>query len=121
LTVPIRNSPREEPTSSTIKSGWLFTRLPEWVVDSLTSRQKIAIDSAVGTRSWSRPPINIRFSVPFLTRRYYIAVVSGEEKRTPKRLAEERDEYPLRTLANVFFRGRFDSRLCGGADRAWRL
>ncbi|MDP6572815.1 MAG: hypothetical protein QGI06_04830 [Rhodospirillales bacterium] len=101
--MPVRNSPREESTSSTIKSEWLFTRLPEWVVDSLTSRQKVAIDSAVGTRSWSRPPINIRFSVPFLTRRYYITVVSGEEKRTPKRLAEERDEYPLRTLANAFF------------------
>ena len=41
--------------------------------------------------------------MPFLIRRYYITVVSGEEKRTQKRLAEERGEYPLRTLTNEFF------------------
>ena len=101
--MPIRNSPREESTTSTIQSEWLFKRLPEWVVDSLTSQQKAAIDSAVGARAWNRPPINIRFNVPFLTRRYYITIVSGEEKRTPKRLAEEHSRYPLRTLANAFF------------------
>lgn len=101
--MPIRSTPREESTSQSIQSEWLFTRLPEWVVDSLTSRQKVAIDSAVGTRAWSRPPVNIRFNLPFLKRRYYVTVVSGEEKRTPKRLAEERAEYPLRTLTNAFF------------------
>ena len=101
--MPVRNSPREESTTSIIQSEWLFTRLPEWVVDSLTSRQKVAIDSAVGTRTWNRPPINIRFSVPFLTRRYYVTIVSGEEKRTPKRLAEEHGQFPLRTLANAYF------------------
>ena len=101
--MPIRSTTREESATNTAHSEWLFTRLPEWVVDSLTSRQKVAIDSAVGTRAWKRPPVNIRFSVPFLTRCYYITVVSGEEKRTQKRLAEERGEYPLRTLANGFF------------------
>ena len=101
--MPVRSTPREEPTAKTIQSEWLFTRLPEWVVDSLTSRQKVAIDSVVGTREWSRPPVNIRFNLPFLTRRYYVTIVSGEEKRTPTRLAEERAEYPLRTLANAFF------------------
>ena len=101
--MPIRSTPREESTNTAIQSEWLFTRLPEWVVESLTSRQKVAIDSAVGTRAWSRPPVNIRFNLPFLTRRYYVTIVSGEEKRTPKRLADERTEYPLRTLANAFF------------------
>ena len=101
--MPVRSTPREEPTTKEIQSEWLFMRLPEWVVDSLTSRQKMAIDSAVGTRAWSRPPVNIRFSLPFLTRRYYVTIVSGEEKRPPTRLADERAEYPLRTLANAFF------------------
>ena len=101
--MPIRSTPREETTTTAIQAEWLFSRLPEWVVESLTSRQKVAIDSAVGTRAWSRPPVNIRFNLPFLTRRYYVTIVSGEEKRTPNRLADERTEYPLRTLANAFF------------------
>jgi hypothetical protein len=53
--------------------------------------------------SWSRPPVNIRFSLPLFFRRYYVTVVGGAEQRGPDRRTLERHQYPLRTAANFFF------------------
>lgn len=85
------------------QSNWLFERLPEGVMDTLSSEQKNAIHKAVENPSWKRPPVNIRFTVPFFKSEFYITVVSGEEKRNAERRAQERHKYPLRTVANLFF------------------
>ena len=53
--------------------------------------------------AWKRSPVDIRFTVPFFGRKFYVTVVSGAEKRSTERRAEERHHYPLRTVANVFF------------------
>lgn len=51
-------------------------------------------------------PINIRLSLPLGSRRYYLTLVGGRERRNPARRAEDRQRYPLRTAANlVFFLG----------------
>ncbi|MEK7244830.1 MAG: hypothetical protein AAB223_02290 [Pseudomonadota bacterium] len=52
---------------------------------------------------WGRHPIDIRFSLPFLGGRFYVAALSGRERRPAERRAQERHHYPLRTAANVFF------------------
>ncbi|MSO85851.1 MAG: hypothetical protein EXR04_07910, partial [Rhodospirillales bacterium] len=52
---------------------------------------------------WRRHPVDIRFSLPFLGNWFYVTVVSGPERRTDERQAEQRHHYPLRTAANVFF------------------
>lgn len=63
----------------------------------------LSADEAAKDPSWSRSPVNIRFSLPFFSRKYYVTIVSGAERRGPERRAEERNKYPLRTVANVFF------------------
>ncbi len=83
--------------------NWLFERLPDWVMDTLSSEQKEAIHEAVENPAWKRPPVNIRFTVPFFKSEFYITVVGGEEKRNAERRAQERHKYPLRTVSNVFF------------------
>lgn len=80
-----------------------FDRLPEWVIDTLSPEQKEAIHQAAEDPSWRQSPVNIRFTLPFLRRKYYITVVGGLEQRSDERRAKERHHYPLRTLANVFF------------------
>ncbi len=72
-------------------------------MDTLSSEQKEAIHEAVENPSWKRPPVNIRFTVPFFKSEFYVTVISGEEKRNAERRAHERHKYPLRTVANVFF------------------
>ena len=52
---------------------------------------------------WSRHPVDIRFSLPFLGNWFYITVLSGPERRPAARRVEQRQHYPLRTAANVFF------------------
>ena len=93
----------EDPVTQAIQANWLFTRLPPWVIDTLTNEQKEAIHQAAFDPSWSRPPINIRFTIPLLTRRFFFTVVGGEEKRSTERRARDRNRYPLRTVANFFF------------------
>lgn len=84
-------------------AGGLFERLPEWVIDTLSVEQKEAIHLAAEDPAWKRSPVDIRFTLPFFGRKFYVTVVSGAEKRSPDRRAEERHHYPLRTVANVFF------------------
>jgi len=81
----------------------LFDRLPESVVDTLSAEQKKAIHQAAEDSSWTGSPVNIRFSLPFFGKKYYVTVVGGAEKRGPERQIKDRNEYPLRTVANVFF------------------
>ena len=92
-----------ETVAEAAQANWLFERLPEWVMDTLSSEQKEAIHEALENPSWKRPPVNIRFTVPFFKSEFYITVVGGEEKRNAERRAQERHKYPLRTIANVFF------------------
>lgn len=89
------------PASS--RSDWLFERLPGWVIDTLSPEQKEAIHGAAVDASWSRPPINIRLSIPFFGRNYFVTVVGGESKRSAERRDHDKHRYPLRTAANVFF------------------
>lgn len=101
--MPIHSAETRKRTPASPRAEWLFAGLPKWVVDSLTSKQKEALDSVAAARAWTRSPVNIRFSVPSWRRRYYVTIVSGEEKRGRDRLAKERTIYPLRTAANAFF------------------
>lgn len=85
------------------QGDWFFARLPGWVVDTLSTAQKEAIHDAAIDPSWQHPLINIRLSVPFWGRRYFLTIVGGEGKRGAERRAVEKHKYPLRTAANIFF------------------
>ncbi len=84
-------------------SSWLFSRLPPWIVDGLTTDQKEAIHRAVTDNSWQKPPVNIRMTLPFFQRRFFMTILAGEEMRSAERRRFERNRYPLRTVANIFF------------------
>ena len=93
----------EDAIARAVLGNWLFERLPPWIVDTLSTEQKEAIHQAVTDPSWQRHVVNIRISLPFFRRRYYVTVVGGEEQRTAERRAHERNRYPLRTISNIFF------------------
>ena len=46
-------------------------------------------------------PINIRICIPLLSKRYYVTLIAGEERRSPDRLAAERARHPLLTRGNI--------------------
>ncbi len=80
-----------------------FARLPAWVMDTLSTEQRDAIQQAVCDPSLRYPPINIRFSLPAFGRRYFLTIIGGVERRGTQRRAQERTRHPLRTFANFLF------------------
>ncbi len=93
----------EQPMRHILTGDWLFSRLPGWVLDTLTTEQKEAIHAAADEGQWQNHPVNIRLTVPVIRRRYFLTIVAGEEKRSLERRAHDRHRYPLRTVANVLF------------------
>ncbi len=52
---------------------------------------------------WSRHPVDIRLSLPFITNRYYLTLVAGRERRCPDRRSEDRAKHALGTSSNLMF------------------
>ncbi len=89
--------------SRALGGEWLFERLPPWVVDTLTNDQKAAIHDTLRGPEWTAHSINIRLTIPFFGRYFYVTLVGGEGRRSVERRAHDRNRYPLRTFANAFF------------------
>lgn len=53
--------------------------------------------------SATRPPVNIRLSVPFFGKRFYFAMIGGKERRSHERIALERRRNPIKTKTNLAF------------------
>ena len=63
-----------------------------------------AIDAAGAIRANTAPghyPVNLRLTVPFLPRSFFITFIVGSERRGPQRLREERARHPVNTWGNV--------------------
>lgn len=90
-------------TSDDAAQASFFDRFPADVSASLTPQQRAAVWSAVRPVSWRGHPIDIRLSLPFLGKRYYLTLVGGVERRSAERLRRERVIFPLRTLGNILF------------------
>lgn len=85
-------------------SDWLLQRLPENIRRGLAPELRAALmDAAAGARPWSTHPVDIRFSVPLIFRRFYLAVVAGPERRSPARRAADRETRVLMRMGNAMF------------------
>jgi hypothetical protein len=93
----------EEAAVQAAQRNWLFDRMPEWVLDTLSNDQKEAIHAAAMQPAWNKHPVNIRLTIPFVGRYFYLTVVGGTGSRSNERRAVERHQYPVRTFSNAFF------------------
>ncbi len=80
---------------------WLLANVPQHVAASFTASQLAAIESALENRSRRRLPLDIRVSVPFFRRRFFLVFLGGPEGRSPERLKYERVKHALWTFTNV--------------------
>lgn len=79
-----------------------FTRIPEKTARTFTRDQLIAVKMAFGARTWGMHTIDMRLSIPILLLRFYVVLLIGPERRSPKRRTDDRKRYPLTTLGNIF-------------------
>ena len=49
----------------------------------------------------SRYPVNIRITIPFFPRPFFLTLIIGSERRRPDRRKEERKRHPLNTWGNL--------------------
>lgn len=80
-----------------------FEAVPEEVRRGLTGPQREALSEAAKSLSWSRHATDIRLSIPFFAKRYYLVLLGGEERRSRDRLVRDRVKHPFGTLTNFLF------------------
>jgi hypothetical protein len=75
-------------------------RVDPQVADSFTDEQREAIKAMLGGRGIARHAIEIRHSLPFGRRRFYMVLLMGREQRSLPRLAREAARaHPMNFLA----------------------
>ncbi len=84
----------------TIRDSLLGPMDPE-VARSFTGAQLRELERVLTAPASRRLPLDIRITVPFLWRRYFITFLAGSEQRSTERLKEERARHALWTFANV--------------------
>ncbi len=78
-----------------------FSRIPAETARTFTDAQLDAVKMAFGARSWGSHAVDIRWSIPLISRRLYILFLAGQERRPLARLALERALRPFWTFANA--------------------
>lgn len=83
----------------------LLAQMPNSDAASFTEAQVAALDRALDTGTANRQPVDIRISIPFLRRRYFVVVLAGSEQRSAERRKLDREKHKLWTPANVMALG----------------
>ena len=81
----------------------LLDGMPAEVRASLTDHQRDALVASANKCGWTRHPADLRLSIPFFSKRFYMVLLAGEERRSTERLAIERKRYPIANIANFTF------------------
>ncbi len=77
-----------------------LSQVPAPVAATFTETQLGAIkDFVINDRA--RQVLDIRWTIPLIWFRFYIVVVAGAERRSPRRIAAERAARPILTWSNV--------------------
>lgn len=80
----------------------IINRLPDRVLEQLDDEQRGAIVEALAPEP-GKQPVDIRLNIPVGGERFYLAVLSGRERRGRERRLAERKAHPLPTVGNLLF------------------
>ncbi len=88
------------------KGTSIYESLSDELRQTLTPSQKEQMQAIPAVQSWKNHPLDIRLHFPFFKDGYYLTIIGGKESRSNKRRASERQNFPLKTVANtIFFMG----------------
>jgi hypothetical protein len=90
------------PPRGTIRERLLQSMDPA-VAKSFSDAQICELERVLATGSTRPPPVNIRLTVPFFYRRFFLTVLAGGERRDASRLKKDRVQNALGTLTNAIF------------------
>lgn len=78
-----------------------FARIPAELADTFTAAQLDAVKLAFGARSRGAHAVDVRLSLPLLSRRFYVVLLAGKERRSRERRLLDRLLRPFWTYANA--------------------
>ena len=79
-----------------------LSQLPTKTAASFTPNQLEAIKRQFGNRKWTGShPVDIRLSIPFIGRGFYLVFLMGRERRSKDRLRNDRVFHPLWRMGNL--------------------
>ncbi len=78
-----------------------LSRIPEVTAASFSEEQLTAVKMAFGGRAWGAHGLDIRRSLPFFGRRFYLVWLMGWEHRSPRRITVFHQNHPLVKLSNA--------------------
>ena len=81
----------------------LWNRIPEDGRESFTETQRAILADAARQCQFKTHPVDIRFSLPLIFKRFYFVLLGGPERRSPERRYLDRQRLPLLKLANLLF------------------
>ena len=73
------------------------------VAKSFSEAQLRELERILAASASRRVPVDVRITVPFLWRRYFVTFIAGPEQRSEERLKEERAKHAICSFANVCF------------------
>jgi hypothetical protein len=73
------------------------------VAKSFSEAQLRELERVLATSASRRLPVDVRITVPFLWRRYFVTFLAGPEQRSEERLKAERAKHAICTFANACF------------------
>ncbi len=89
---PQDSTPQGQPVSPNPASegakwalGRLLSAMPQEMATSFSEEQRLALQTALVVNTRNRHPIDVRWSIPILRRKFYLVFLMGEEERSKAR------------------------------------
>ena len=79
----------------------MFAHVPAETAATFTPAQLNVLKQASSKLGWKKHTVDIRLSIPTLVGRFYLVILAGPERRSRKRLYEERGQHPVWTFTNL--------------------
>ncbi|MEH1922808.1 hypothetical protein [Nostoc sp.] len=80
-----QNSSNKNSSKNDLFVQQFFARIPPEIVATFTNTQLTEIKKAFNDRIYKRHLVDIRVSIPFFVKRFYVVFLLGKEKRLKKR------------------------------------
>ena len=79
----------------------LLKRMDRNVAKSFSEDQLRELERVLTSQTTNGPPVDIRITLPFFWHRVFVTFLAGPERRSARRLKEDRAKHALWTFANI--------------------
>ncbi len=95
-------SQESHPVHQSLLMKRLLNKMPEDVAESFSEEQLIALNKAIGGRSWARHKLDLRGTVNIWRSSFYFVILAGKNRRELSRLEEHLGRATMALMLALF-------------------